>query len=177
MFITWGRPKNAAFKERLGVFALLPLGCPSNGVKDDTFLPLLPPQAVTNPANPRSLCACSGNACRKGMMVALWTLHATRTNAICRVRGCRAEMQMWECHRQLRTDGSPVGKHKHKRTAGSPSNSTEPGLTRALGLQLLPQVYGLLCARPPSTICFLGNQRPSTATSTYTCSPDQSQGF
>lgn len=46
--LSHGTDQNVAFNERLGVFALLPPGCPSNGVKDDTLLPLLPPRAVTN---------------------------------------------------------------------------------------------------------------------------------
>lgn len=76
---------------------------------------------------------------------------------------------MWECQQQLRTDGSPVHGKQDKveteaarqraRTEGINENSNffhsarRPELITGLGLQLLPQVYGLLYAPPSSTIC------------------------
>lgn len=78
---------------------------------------------------------------------------------------------MWECHQQLRTDGRPVQAEtrssrrkpsgQRERTGGITENSDvfdKAGLhglelISGLGLQLLPQVYGLLYARPSSAIC------------------------
>lgn len=107
--------QNATMKERLDVFCRLPVfpWISIKRVKDHTFLPLFfCLQLWLTGKSAQSIR--SGYACRKGMMVALWT-YARRTNMICRVYGCRTEKRMWERHQELRADAGAVRKQKPRR--------------------------------------------------------------
>lgn len=98
---------------------------------------------------------------------------------------------MWECQQQLRTDGSPVhGKQDKVQSEASGQrtwaeginensnffqSARRPELIAGLGLQLLPQVYGLLYAPPSSTICVSRATRglPAGTTSKACMQPPQ----
>lgn len=172
--------RRVAFKERLGVFPLLPVfswisikRCERSHFPPSP-LPLLLPHAVTN----RQMCAVFAHAAATPAEKGWWsglTRYAHKHDLPSPWLQKRAADVGVTRAAARRRESSPETQSatRTQRTGGCAEDAAGPGLMRALGLQLLPQVYGLLYARPSSTICFLGNQRPSRATSTQTrCSPD-----
>lgn len=181
--LSHGTDRNVTIKERLDVFSRLPVFAwiSIKRCERSHFPPslLLLHQAVTN-RQIRAVCA-QWRRLQKRDDGRPLDLHAIRTNVICRLYGCRTEKQMWECRGELRTDAGPLRKHKppqkDKGRRCFQRIDRDPNWWELSSSSCCHRFYALLYAPPSSTICFLGNQSSSTATSTYTYNPLQSKAL